>query len=158
MGAAAGVGIERAVPWDGEAGRSRPGRDDAAAEASRERRVALLAGFGRSLAAAIGDFLRMRGFSACEAPTVESGVRLLDQASPDLVVVSGRDVEPEAVARLRAPGSVRPVIVVLLPGPDERVERTYLELGIRRILVMPAGADALSAAIHGRPAADGGAR
>ncbi|MBX6366094.1 MAG: hypothetical protein IRZ00_19780 [Gemmatimonadetes bacterium] len=135
--------------------RARPEGGAAVGDAARERRVALLVGFRRSLAAAIADFLHVRGYVARVAATVEQGIGMLAGASADLWVVSGIRVEPESVAALRAPGSVRPVIVVLLSRPDDRLEQRYRALGIRRILVMPAGADALSAAIRGRSAAEG---
>lgn len=150
-GASAGGGVERTTPAD----RARPEGSAAGGDAARERRVALLVGFRRSLAAAIADFLHVRGYAARVAGTVEQGIGMLAGASADLWVVSGIRVEPESVAALRAPGSVRPVIVVLLSRPDDRLEQTYRALGIRRILVMPAGADALSAAIRGRSGAEG---
>jgi hypothetical protein len=110
---------------------------------SAEQRRAVLVGFQGSLERAIVDIIEPQGLEVTTAATPEL-VPEQSTSPPHLMVVSGRCGVLSVLELIEVFGTPRSTrVVVLLHGPDAEIERAYRAAGIRMVLTMPVGLQAL---------------
>lgn len=105
----------------------------------------------KGLVSTIKEFLEARDFAVVEAYGGKSGIDLVLDEKPDLVILDinmqdmdGRDV----IAKLKRDEDVKDIPVIMLTGKGEQFERSQgMEMGAEEYIVKPCSMDYLASQI-----------